>query len=540
MTLLPSRTEYEALSRISLSIFTQRVFAELNPGERYVDGWHIELIVQYLEEARAGKILRLAINLPPRNLKSIVVSVAYVAWLLGHNPATKIICASYNEDLAVQLGRMCLQVMQSRWYRTLFPRTRLASDRPSAQAFDTTAGGCRFATSVGATLVGFGADYIIIDDPTKPEEAASDVRRQVTNDWFSQSVVTRLNDKRRGRIIITMQRQHEEDLTGYVLTQSGWTHLSLPAIAQEDESHTIVTPFGSFRQHRRAGEALHPEREPLEVLDDLRRSMGSAFFSAQYLQSPTPPGGGLVQLGWFPRYHSEDPPSFDRRVQSWDTAVTAKELSSFSVCTTWGLRDGKAYLTHVWRKRVEFPELRRTIISQARAFGASIVLIEDAVSGTSLLQDLRSELSSVRGCKPCGDKIMRMRAQTAHIENGFVYLPTTAPWLPDLEHELAMFPKGRYADQIDSISQALEFIFTPTSAQACLDYYEQLLKKEKLGDLDREPRNVRAVSSSPCELKVNSGRYVKPDANGIFWLTEREAEGVRFMPNITILPRGED
>jgi hypothetical protein len=204
MTLLPSRTEFDALTRVSLALFVERVFAELSPGERFLDNWHLHLIVQYLEAARAGKILRLAVNLPPRNLKSIVVSVAYVAWLLGHDPATKIICASYNEDLAAHLGRMCLQVMQSPWYRALFPRTRVASDRPSAQSFETTAGGYRFATSVGATMVGFGADYIIIDDPTKPEEAASDVRRQFTNDWFSQSAVTRLNDKLRGRIIIIM------------------------------------------------------------------------------------------------------------------------------------------------------------------------------------------------------------------------------------------------------------------------------------------------------------------------------------------------
>jgi predicted phage terminase large subunit-like protein len=328
-------------------------------------------------------------------------------------------------------------------------------------------------------------------------------------------------------------------LTGYVLTQNGWTHLSLPAIAQESETHTISTPFGSFRHHRRAGEALHPEREPLEVLDGLRRSMGSAFFSAQYLQSPTPPGGGVVHLDWFPRFELENPPDFDRYVQSWDTAVSAKELSSFSVCTTWGIRAKKAYLIHVFRRRMEFPELRRMIVSQARAFHASIVLIEEAVSGASVLQDLRRELSTVRGCKPCGDKIMRMRAQTAHIENGFVYLPKAAPWLPDLEHELAMFPKGRYADQVDSIAQALEFIFTQTSVHPVLEYYEQLLKKQKLGD-DREPRNVRVVSSFPCGLKVNSGRHVSADADGIFWLTEREAEGVRCMPNITILPRDED
>jgi hypothetical protein len=125
------------------------VLVELNAGERYRPNWHVDLIVQYLEAARAGKILRLAINIPPRNLKSIIVSVAYVAWLLGHDPRTRIMCASYNEDLAVRLGRMCLQIMQAEWYRTLFPGTRLASERPSAASFYTTKGGYREAASVG-------------------------------------------------------------------------------------------------------------------------------------------------------------------------------------------------------------------------------------------------------------------------------------------------------------------------------------------------------------------------------------------------------
>jgi len=519
MTLLPTRIEFDALTRVSLVLFVERVFAELNPGEPFLHNWHIDLIVQHLEAARAGKILRLAINIPPRNLKSIIVSVAYVAWLLGHDPTTKVICASYNEDLAAWLGRMCLQVMQSDWYRTLFPKTRLASDRPSAEFFETTVGGYRVAASVGGTLHGLGADYLIIDDPTKPEEAASDARRQFGNEWFSQSAVTRLNDKRRGRIILIMQRLHEDDLTGYVMAQGGWTHVSLPAIAQEDERHAITTPFGVVRHRRHTGEALHPEREPLEELTKLRTSMGTAFFSAQYLQSPTPPGGGIVKIGWFPRFDLGQPPSFDRIVQSWDTAVSSKERSSYSVCTTWGVLAKKAYLIHVYRKRLEFPDLRRAVISQARTFSASTVLIEDAASGASLIQDLRMELSSVRGCKPTRDKIIRMDAQTAHIENGVVYLPSEAPWLPDLEHELAMFPKGRYADQVDSISQALEFIFTKSDAQGWVDFYEALARNkgritpEMLGE--SAPAAVRMRSPRPFMNFYVRDRMFRSDEHGI-------------------------
>jgi len=277
----------------------------------------------------------------------------------------------------------------------------------------------------------------------------------------------------------------------------------------------------------------------MEELNKLRVSMGSAFFTAQYLQSPTPPGGGLVKIAWFPRFDLENQPRFERIVLSWDTANSAKDLSSFSVCTTWGVRARKAYLIHVLRKRMEFPELRRAILTQARELNASVVLIEDAASGASLLQDLRSELSSVRGCKPTGDKIMRMNAQTAHIENGFVFLPREAPWLPDLEHELVMFPKGRYADQIDSISQALEFIFTVP--QIDVDDWIKIWtgnynrEPESVGS-NSPPRNVKAVSTVPnSTLKANSGRLVKPDADGVFWLTENEAQSVRFIPTMKII-----
>lgn len=539
--ILPNRLEYDALTRLSLPLFLTRVFAELNPGVRYYDNWHIDLIAQHLEAARAGKIKRLAVNIPPRNLKSIIVSVAYVAWLLGQDPRTKIICASYNEDLAVRLGRWCLQVMQAKWYRALFPRTRLAADRPSAADFETTMGGGRIATSVGGTLAGLGGGFIIIDDPIKPEEAWSDTRRQSTNDWYSQSVVPRLNDKPVGVIILIMQRLHEEDLTGYAVAQGGWTHLSLPAIAQEDESFAIETPFGTYHQRRLTGEALHPDREPLEVLADLRRSMTTAFFSAQYLQSPTPPGGGMVKLDWFPRFDLAHPPRIDRVIQSWDTGLKVKDLSSYSVCTTWGIAENKPHLLHVLRGRLEYPDLRRAVLEQAAFYRPSDVLIEEAASGISLLQDLRADLPSIRGIKPAGEKAMRMRAQTARIENGLVLLPLAAPWLADFEHELVMFPKGRYEDQIDSVSQALNFIFGTSDCEGWVQYYAELAAGGRgLSPApDPEAYPVRAIATgAPCDIKTNSGRLVKPDANGIYWLSQQEAQAVCFMPGMKVLHDG--
>ena len=175
MTMMPDRAEFDAIARVDFNTFVERVFVELNGSESYLDNFHISLICAELEAVRRGEVRRLAIALPPRSLKSIIVSVAYPAWLLGKNPAAKIICASYGQQLADNLARDCRQVMRSDWYRALYPETRLKSDRQSVGFFETTAGGSRQSTSVGGVLTGFGADIIIVDDPTKPEEAISEL-----------------------------------------------------------------------------------------------------------------------------------------------------------------------------------------------------------------------------------------------------------------------------------------------------------------------------------------------------------------------------
>jgi predicted phage terminase large subunit-like protein len=274
---------------------------------------------------------------------------------------------------------------------------------------------------------------ILIDDPLKPEEALSDTRRQGTNDWFDNTLYSRLNDKRRGAIVVIMQRLHEDDLVGHVLAQEEWEVVRFPAIAEGDEVHEIETIWGAQCFTRRRGEALHPEREPLATLEMLRRTLGEYHFAGQYLQSPAPLGGGLVKAEWFKRYgENELPESFDRVVQSWDTANKATELADFSVCTTWGIKEKNLYLLGVLRKRLDYPDLKRAVREQQSLFNAGVILIEDKASGTQLIQELIVDgCHAVTRYKPECDKIMRLHAQTAAIENGFVYVPQTAPWLAD-------------------------------------------------------------------------------------------------------------
>ena len=255
---LISPHDYSALLLSDLVAFIHRAFCELNPQTPYMPARYIELMASRLEDCRSGEIRRLIVNLPPRSLKSHCVSIAFNAWLLGHNPAIQIIAASYGQDLADKLARDTRTLMEADWYRALFP-TRLSA-RKAVNDFTTTAGGTRMATSVGGVLTGRGADVIVIDDPLKPDQALSDVGRKAVNEWFDNSLLSRLNNKRSGCIIIVMQRLHQDDLIGHVLVQDDWTVLSFPAIAEEVECVPFSTPFGIRQFLRQPGEALHPER----------------------------------------------------------------------------------------------------------------------------------------------------------------------------------------------------------------------------------------------------------------------------------------
>jgi predicted phage terminase large subunit-like protein len=390
--------------------------------------------------------------------------------------------------------------MTSAWYRGIFA-TRLAAHRQAVQEFITTAQGYRLATSNGGVVTGRGADIILIDDPLKPEEALSEAQRRTANDWFDHTLYSRLNDKRHGAIVIIMQRLHEDDLVGHVLAQEPWDVLSFPAIAEADEVHRIETIWGPRCFTRRQGEALHPDREPLETLDRIRRTVGEYNFAGQYQQSPAPLGGGMVKAKWFKRYReSERPERFDRIVQSWDTANKATELSDFSVCTTWGVTGKDLFLLGVFRRRLEYPALKRAVRQQQSQFNANLVLIEDKASGTQLIQELIADgCHSVTRYQPTTDKIMRLHAQTAIIENGFVHIPETAPWLAEYLHELIVFPKGKHDDQVDSTAQFLDWFKRPFPGQGIFEYYRQLAE---------EAEQRRGVQPTRCEWAPGSMEWL--------------------------------
>ena len=350
--------------------------------------------------------------------------------------------------------------MTSSFYQKLFPQTRLSTEKQSVNEFVTTLHGFRMSTSVGGVLTGRGADVIILDDPLKPDDALSETRRNSVNEWYDNTLLSRLNSKETGQIIIVMQRLHQDDLVGHVKDQENWEVLSFAAIAEEDETHRIDSPIGRRLFRRKAGEALQPGRESLSTLKNIRQTIGEYNFTSQYQQNPMPVGGAIVKAEWLRYYEPSDLPSrFDLILQSWDTANKSGELNNFSVCTTWGVTLENYYLLAVFRKRLNYPDLKRAIREQAREHHADIVLIEDKASGTQLIQDLKSD--GMYGIEPYepppgSDKLLRLYAQTAEFESGRVVLPRSAPWLEEYRRELTTFPGTKYDDQIDSTMQAID------------------------------------------------------------------------------------
>jgi predicted phage terminase large subunit-like protein len=319
--------------------------------------------------------------------------------------------------------------------------------------------GGRFAVAVGGSFTGRGADVIIIDDPLKADDAQSEKARRAVNDWYGTTLLSRLDDKNSGAIVLVMQRLHEDDLAGKLLRDGGWRHLDLPAIALEDEE--IAIGLGAVHR-RRAGEALHPERESLAILQEIKRQMGSLAFTAQYLQRPVPPDGNLIKRSWLQWY--DEAPAREpgaQVVQSWDIASTTANTADWSVCTTWLVVKRTYYLIDLWRGRLEFPQLRRKMTELANNHKPNRILIEQAGPGLHMIQELRANpvcgVPIPIGIKPEGDKLVRMEAQCARFEAGQVYLPREAPWLDVFLHEALAFPNARHDDQVDSVSQFLNW-----------------------------------------------------------------------------------
>lgn len=446
----------DAILRNNFVSFVYRCFLHLNPGAPFLPNWHIHAIAYQLERVRRGEITRLIINMPPRYLKSITVSVAFAAFLLGLAPWRRIIAISYGDELSAKHASDFRSIVHSDWYQRAFPNMRI--ERSTESELITTRRGSRRTTSVSGTLTGLGGDLLILDDPQKPVDAQSEARRTSVNQWVTNTLMSRLDNKQTSAVILVMQRVHMEDLSGFLSSSSDeWEVLSLPAIAETD----AAIPIGPNEFYdRKIGEALHPAHESLETLRKLQQTLGPDVFAAQYQQAPVPAGGAMIKRDWL-RYY-EAAPSRDalgcRIIQSWDTAAKNGAQNDWSVCTTWLVVDGTYYLLDLVRGRFEYPALRDTALELAKRFKPHEILVEEASTGIALAQELRDKGDCfVNPIKINHDKVGRLYVQQAKFAAGRVWFPRNAAFLAELEMELLTFPQGRHDDQVDSISQALAY-----------------------------------------------------------------------------------
>lgn len=471
---MSEQKELDVLLRNDFYSYMQRVFYELG-NDKFIPNWHLEVLCDALERARRGDIKRLIINVPPRSLKSIVVNVAYSTWLLGHNPRERIVSASYSAELADKFARDSKIIMESDWYRRIFPRTVISKNRSTPSDFNTTARGGRYTTSVDGTMTGRGGNVIIIDDPIKPTDAGSESALTKVNEWYRNTMLSRLDDPQNGTIIVIMQRVHEDDLTGYLLENSAdWTHIKIPEVAITDETWPVGTKV--FR--RAAGRPLNPDRMPLEMLESKRRELGTYVWSAQYQQEPCPIDGGIVKESWL-HYYPNQMFNINTVAQvfiSWDTANKTGPTNAYSAaCVILLTRDEgrhKFFLLDVVRGKWEMPELLKQTIDLYNGWryiypGYRMpvkLLIEDKASGTQLIQLLNAHRDSdgymldMDAVKPDTDKTSRLMGCSALIENGTLQFPKDEkPWWADFKKELLGFPGSKYKDQVDALTQCINY-----------------------------------------------------------------------------------
>lgn len=431
----------------------------------YKMGWvHREIcetLEKFLQDVRDGKSPRLMISMPPRSGKSELVSRKFPAYAFGVDPDLQIIATSYGADMAQRFNRDVQRVIDNDLYKAAFPDTSLNAGKSnnSKGAYIRTSDlfeivghtGSYRSCGVGGGITGMGADILIIDDPVKDRKSANSATvRQSIYEWYTSTAYTRLSPG--GGVIVMCTRWHVDDLLGLLLKeeQNGgdkWHVINYPAIAEHDEPH------------RRAGEALHPERYPIESLLKIKGAVGSADWASLYQGRPTVLGGNIIKSGWFKRY--KQLPELKYRLVDADTALKTKEANDFSVFGCGGLgKEGNLYITDWRRGKWEAPDLKRNAIDfwiKQLAMKNGVCrdfCVEDKASGTGLIQEIKRGTPPIpiRGIERDTDKLTRLQDVLGYIEAGRVYIPENAPWVSDFIAECEAFRgdmKHAHDDQVD-------------------------------------------------------------------------------------------
>jgi len=414
-------------------------YAEVIGNGRFIPYNWITYVLQQIFEAVVIGDARIIVNAPPQHGKSQSISHWLPTWYLDTWPERSVILASYGDTFASRWGLQVRDEFQAQ--QGTF--TEIKQERALASDWMTTRGGGMRSVGIGGSLTGIGSDLLIIDDPHKNwEEALSPTMREKVVDWFNAVLYTR---RRPGASIIVVQtRWHERDLTGYLIAEheDDWRLISLPAIAEDNDE------LG-----RRPGEALCPERYPIDQLEKIRLAIGSQMFAGLYQQRPAPLEGGMVKREWFHYY--QDRPQCERYLQAWDLTYKATG-TSYVVGQLWGVKQADFYLLDQVRGKFSFTETLQAIKSFSELYPWAIEkVIEDAANGAAVVDTLKSEIPGVIAIRPTSSKEARLTSVSALIESGHVWLPSSAPWVQDFVEEVVTFPNAANDDQVDTMTLAL-------------------------------------------------------------------------------------
>lgn len=456
-----------ALARVDFWCFIELMFDVLHPGKQLVFAQYLELLASVLGRVEEGKRRRVLVNLPPRHMKSVITSVLFPAWCIGRNPGAKFICISYSDDLAHDLSNQTRRVLRSSQYRQIFPNVQL--EKSAEDHIRTTAGGFRYATAVGSTITGFGADVIIIDDPLQPEDVSSETAKREFRSWLGSSVLTRFNDQNKGALILVMHRLAPDDPSAGFETSADFV-LKFPLIAEQDEMRYSFN--GREIYGRKAGQILNPGLMSAETVARLRQMLPPHVFASQYQQRPVVGGSGMYTVDKWPRYSPNDIAKLELIINSWDLGATVN--GNASVCTSWGLSknsDGRdaVYLLSVKRMKIELPEVIAAIRSADKMDRPALIVIDERGVGLGVKQQLYREgyrhvlgsdatsdpieRDGIPGLRPSASKIERFGKAVLAISDRRVLIPPEASWLEAFLSEVAGFPNIPDKDQVDSMTQ---------------------------------------------------------------------------------------
>jgi predicted phage terminase large subunit-like protein len=449
------KAEMEKLIRNSFIAFAFKCYATINIGRRLEPHPYLKLLVKEFELVAKRKTHKLAVSVPPRHGKTTMGSIALPAWIVGHDPAARVMIITYGAELAEDIVPQIRTVMQSDWYTQAF-QTRLTKKK--VDDLITTDGGRIRAVSIEGTTTGRGGDYLILDDVVQIKDHDNVKVLERANELFDSAIRTRLDNPKEGCIVILMHRLHENDLIGHVSQQNAWKRIVLPLIAPKSRKYDLGN--GEI-WHRKKGEPLRPGAMTARQIAELRASKQKPGFETLQQQNP----GGVDRLRLkpehFPTFEPAQVPLAELPViLSIDPGLKGGATNDYSVIQAYSPYQGGHLLRDQWRERARFDELYRACLGFINRYRPSIVLIEDTGMGPMLSDKLKPrlgmEIVSVK--QPSEDKIERLRKHRRLLRRGFVQVPASALWLDDFIAEVTLFPYAPFDDQVDAMTQYLGWI----------------------------------------------------------------------------------